>query len=178
MPIPFRDLRTGETTAVIAYLRFIDEPDGAGVKGALFVTSERGDPMEFCFTKIDTPSSPLWQTDLIRSHAVSSIAKALFEAANYLPDVVLALAAEAPPEVFSEELAVQVPMCRVAQEAGPAAPEEEVQRLSDSLCLHWVSGYPVEDVRLADLVETLKSRQLLLEPFERAALGIQEAFSC
>ena len=177
MPIPFHNLIQDEPSGIAAYLRFVDEPDGKGIRGALLVTSSRGDPLEFCFTRIDVRSGVLWRNGQAKARAVSALAKALFEAANHKPDLLLALADKTPAEVFSEELGVQIPMCRVAaQGAGPAAPTETVQQLSESLYLYWVNRPPAGDTECARLVEILGARQLLLEPFDRAALGIEEAF--
>ena len=164
-----------------AYLRFIDEPDGKGIRGALFIMSPRGDPLEFSFSRVDVHTGVLWRTGQARSRALASLTKALLESANRVPEVVLALANETPVEVFSENLDVQVSLCRVAaRDTEPAGTEpvgtEEVQRLSDLISLLWVNGPPEVGGASAKMVEVLASRQLLLEPFERAALGMQEAF--
>ena len=176
MPIPFRDLGEDEPSGAAAYLRFRDEPDGNGIRGALFIMSPRGDPLEFSFTRTDVRSGVLWRTGQARSRALASLTKALFESTTRVPEVVLALANETPVEVFSEDLDVEVSLCRVgAQDAEPAG-TEEVQRLSDSICLLWVNGPPDVGGAAAKMVEVLASRRLLLEPFERAALGMREAF--
>ena len=169
MPIPFHNLIQDEPSGVAAYLRFVDEPDGKGVRGALLVTSSRGDPLEFSFTRVELPAGSLWPPGLARSRAVSALVQALLESAIHLPDLLLALAAEAPSEVFPGELDIQVPMCLIV-------PAEEAQHLSMPASLQWIKGQPATDPALDNLVELLKSRQLLLEPFDRAALGIQEAF--
>ena len=177
MPIPFHNLMQDEPSGIAAYLRFVDEPEGKGVRGALLVTSSRGDPLEFGFTRVDVRSGVLWRNGQAKARAVSALAKALFEAASHIPDLVLALADETPAAVFSEELGMQIPMCRVdTQGARPAATTEAVQQVSESLYLHWVNGQPTSDTECARLVEILGARRLLLEPFDRAALGIQEVF--
>ena len=176
MPIPFRDLGEDEPSGAAAYLRFIDEPNGKGIRGALFIMSPRGDPLEFSSTRIDVPSGVLWRARPTRSRALASLAKALFESTSRVPQVVFALAKETPVEVFSEDLNVQVPLCRVGgHDAGPAA-AEEAQHPSDSVSLLWVNGPPEAGGASAKMIEVLESRKLLLEPFNRAALGIQEAF--
>ena len=177
MPIPFRDLTECDHPGVAGFLRFVDEPDGRSVRGALFLMSTRGEPLEFSFTRIDVRSGVLWRAGEAKRQAVASLTKTLFEAANRVPDLVLALAEETPARVFSEDLAVRVPVCRVAaQDSGPMALSETAQRISDSLTLMWVNGLPAPDGMPAKTVETLESRQLLREPFDRAALGLQEAF--
>ena len=176
MSIPFRDLEE-EPSGVAAYLRFIDEPDEKGIRGALFIMSPRGDPLEFTFTRVDLRSGVLWRDGQARSRAVSSLTRALFESANHVPDLILALAEETPKEVFTQDLAVQVPACRVTtQELGLMEPSEEIQHLSNSVSLLWVNRRPEAGRASAKIVEMLEGRRLLLEPFDRAALGIQEAF--
>ena len=177
MPIPFRDLGQDEPSGMAGFLRFIDEPDGKGIRGALFIMSVRGEPVEFAFTRIDLRSGVLWRPGHARSRSVYALTKALFESASSQADVVFALAEETPPEVFSDDLRPEIPLCRVASnDSAAAAPAEETQRLSESLTLYWTNGLPSSGSVAAQTVELLGQRLLLLEPFERAALGIQEAF--
>ena len=178
MPIPFRDLGEDEPAGVAGFLRFIDEPDGRGIRGALFIMSARGEPIEFVFTRIDVRSGVLWRPGHARSRAVSVLTKALFESSCNRTDVVFTLAEETPPAVFSENIRPEIPLCRVAsQDSVAVASSEAAQPLSESLMLYWISGLPPSDSVTARTVELLQQRQLLIEPFERAALGIQEAFN-
>ena len=177
MPIPFRDLGEDEPAGVAGFLRFIDEPDGKGIRGALFIMSARGEPIEFAFTRIDFRSGVLWRPGHARSRSVSALTRALFESASSQADVVFSLAEETPPAVFSDNLRPEIPLCRVAsQDSAPVALTEETQRLSESLTLYWTNGLPPPGSVAARTVELLGQRQLLIEPFERATLGIQEAF--
>ena len=178
MPIPFRDLGDEAHSGVAGYLRFVDEPDGKGVRGAMFTMSTRGEPLEFSFTRIDVRLSVLWRAGEARRSAVVPLAKVLFEAATRVPDVVLALAEETPPRVFTEDLEVQVPLCRVAAgDRGPMAFSEESERISDSLTLVWVNGFPPPEGPGRKTIDLLNSRHLLLEPFTRAEKGLEEGFS-
>ncbi len=178
MPIPFRDLGEDGPAGVAGYLRFVEEPDGRGIRGALFIMSTRGEPLEFNFTRIDVPSSVLWRPGQAKSRAVSRLAKALFQSADRVPDVALALAQETPPTVFSEEIGLDAPLCRVAtEESMPMAPTETAQRISDSITLYWINGMPSPGTPSAATLELLVGSQLLDEPFDRAALGIAEAFA-
>ncbi|MYC38602.1 MAG: hypothetical protein F4X66_17065 [Chloroflexi bacterium] len=177
MPIPFRDLGEGEPLGVAGFLRFIDEPDGRGIRGALFIMSARGEPVEFAFTRIKLRSGVLWRQGHARSSSVSALAKALFESASNRADVVFSLAEETPPAVFSDDIRPEIPLCRVASRGSVSlAPTEETQQLSESLTLYWTNGVPPPGSVTAQVVELLAQRQLLIEPFERAAMGIQEAF--
>lgn len=178
LPVPFRDLTAGENTGEVGYLRFIDEPDGKGIRGALFIVSSRGEPLDFSFTRIDVHSSFLWRAGEARRQAVTALIKALFQAATRVPALILALADEVPPRVFTEDIEVGIPLCRVtmAKIAVRAASEEE-ERLSDSVDLFWVNGRPPPGSPARSLIEAFNGRQLLIEPFERASIGIQEVFS-
>ncbi len=178
LAVPFRDLTEEEESGFAGYLRFVDEPNGKGIRGALFIVSSRGEPLDFHFTRIDVHSSFLWRAGEARRQAVTSLARALFQAATKTPGVILALADEVHPRVFTEDLEVGVPLCRVvtSENTIQAGPEDE-ERISDTVNLFWVNGRPPQDSPARDLIEVLSRRQLLTEPFERASAGIKEAFS-
>ena len=106
-----------------------------------------------------------------------SVSRRRHDLADRVPDVVFALAEEMPARVFSEDMTVQVPLCRVAAaDLGPVAQSEQVQRISDSIVLIWVNEPPAPGAAARKTVDLLDSRQFLLEPFERASLGLQEAY--
>ena len=178
MPIPFRDLNEDENSGVVGYLRFVDEPDGKGIRGALFVITTRGEPLDFSFTRIDVRGGFLWRAGESRRQAVTALIKSLFQSASRIPSVIVALADEVPPRVFTEDLEVHGPLCRVVTtEMTPEAASEEQERISDSLDLFWVNGRPPPDSSAGKIIESLNGRQLLLEPFERASIGLEEAFN-
>ena len=165
MAVPFRDIAGDEPAAALAYLLFLEAGNGAAIKGALFVTNRRGDPLEFCFTRVNADTSVLWDSGRAYRRAVAVLVRALFEAANHQPDLVLALSEEIPPEVFTEDIDVQVPVCLVGDPGADVVP------------LHWIDGDPEAGSVLSGLVESLRSHDLLLEPFRRAAQGLEEAFT-
>ena len=177
MPIPFRVLGEEEHAGVAGYLRFIDDPGGMGVRGALFIMSTRGEPLEFCFTRIAVPTGIFWRADHAKSRAIASLAKALFEATDHTPQVVLILADEAPPGTFTEKIQVAIPLCQVVTPGcDPLGQPETLQQIADSPALLWVNGPPAAGGDAAKTVDVLRDGNLLLEPFGRAALGLQEAF--
>ena len=178
MPVPFLDMAAKDLATRIAYLRFVVEDDAEGIRGCLFVVSGQGDPLEFCFTRVDVPTGPLWGRAPAIRRAVAELAKALFQAGGLQPDVVLCLSAETPQEVFSEDIAARLPLCRVlvgsdgdVPQSGSGLPgSQEV-----SLC--WEDGVAADDPKARQLTQHLASHQRLLEPFERAGLGLEEAYS-
>ena len=165
MAIPFRDIAGDEPTSAVAYLRFLKEPSGAGIRGAFFVANSRGDPLEFCFTRVSVEADVLWEPGRAYQRAVAVLVRALFEAANHQPDLVFALAEELPQEIFAEDMEVQVPVCLVGDPGAEFVP------------LHWIDGEPAAESELSLLVELLRSRDLLVEPFWRTAQGLEEVFA-
>lgn len=164
MSVPFRDIAGEELAATVAYLRFLEAGNEAVIRGALFITNNRGDPLEFCFTRVETESNTLWDPARAYRQVAVVLIRALFEAASHQPHLVLALVEECPPEIFSYDIDVQVPVCLVGDLG------------SDVVPLHWIDGEPAAGSSLSSLVESLRSRDSLLEPFWRAARGLEEAF--
>ncbi len=167
MAIPFRDIAGNEPPAAVAYLRILESGNGVAVRirGALFVADGRGDPLEFCFTQVEAVAGALWDPGRAYRRTVVALVKALFEAASHQPDLVLALAEELPTEIFAADIDVLVPVCLVGDPG------------SDLVPLHWIGGEPEAGSLLSSLVESLRSRELLLEPLWRAAQGLEEAFA-
>lgn len=177
MPVPFRDLRDEDNLGTAGYLRFVSEDGGRGIRGALFLVNARGDPMDFAFSRIDVPASFLWRSGEAKRHAVASLAAVLFQACPKAPSLLLALSEEVHPRLFTEDLIVEVPLCRVAEGGSvPYAVVESVETLSSTLHLFWVGQTPDDNSTARRVLGALQSRQLTTEPFERAAKGIEEAF--
>jgi len=147
--------------ANLAHLRFLVEEEGSGVRAALLVTNCHGEPLEFCFTRVDLPSGALWGLDAAYGRAVAILALALFEAAKHPPDLALVLAEEAPPDLFWPGLPVRYAVGLVDGAEDPP--------------VRWLGPKP--DSHLAALLKLLGSRGRLLEPFERAASGLDEAYA-
>ena len=177
MPIPFYALGRHNHEAAVAYLRFVARPSDGSIQGALFVISSRGDPLEFCFTQVGLPVGPFWRPEQAYRQVVAALSRALFDAVGHLPALVLVLAEETPTEVFAEEMEVQVPVCVVDNHTQTGAEVQDVEASrDDSVSLRWGTEKPSDDSEIIQLVEYLRSRRLLLEPFERAAQGLEEAF--
>jgi len=177
MPVPFRDQTGDESLGLAGYLRFVEEAGARGIRAAFFYVNSRGEPIEFSFSRIDTPASFLWRTGEIRRRAVTALAKALFIASVRNPTLLLVLADEVSPRVFSEDLVVDVPLCRVAGDGTLVQASNESQELlAEAVHLFWVGEQPMPESPARRLLEVLHSRQLLTEPFERAATGLEEAF--
>jgi len=177
MPVPFKDLTTDQDFGVAGYLKFVDEEDDKGMQAALFLVSSRGAPLDYCFTRVDVHNSFLWRQGDARRNAVTALAKVLFEGTSRTPDLILSLAEEVPPRVFADDVAVSIPLCRISTgNLTVQAASEEAETLGDSVNVVWAAIKPAPDSGARKLLETLIDRQLLREPFERAALGLAEAF--
>jgi len=177
MAIPFRDLTEDEALGLAGYLRFMEEPDARSIRAALFYVNSQGEPVDFSFSRIDIPASFLWRIGERRRRAVTELAKALFKASVRMPTFLLVLAEEVPPRVFTEDLVVEVPLCRVAGDGTTVhASNESQELLAEAVHLFWVGEQPLPESPARRLLETLHSRKLLTEPFERAVVGLEEAF--
>ena len=180
MPVPFRDLSDDFDLGLAGFLRFEDEPGGRGIRAALFYMTSRGEPIEFGFTRIDVAGPSLWRAGDARRHAVTALSRALFEASRSWPTLLLALAEEVPARVFGEGLELHVPTCRVASPdtaAAHASADESPELLTDDINLFWTGEPPGADSQARLLLAVLQSRRLLTEPFERASVGLEEAFN-
>lgn len=176
MSIPFRSVG-GEDTHAAAFLRVIRDPAG-GYDGALFVMNSKGEPLEFVYSRIETPRTRLWRRQDLSRRAARELTTALFNAATSHPSVILAKAEEVEPGFFITEIDTPVATCRVASQmasVSTGADEHGEDLDAEGLHLLWSSGCPQEDSAERALVEALQSAGLLTEPFERAEAGLREA---
>ena len=178
MPIPFDSTRDGETPGVIGFLRLLDEQQEKGIRAALLATSSRLLPLEFCFTRVDVADSVLREEGQGRRVAIVSLIRELFRSANRVPDVILGLADDIPPLVFSEELKLEIPVCRVSTDPAPRrGASEEIEQLGASLFMIWSTPPPGENTVARQLLKGLSEHPNPLEPFDRVAAGIAEAYA-
>ncbi|TMC08148.1 MAG: hypothetical protein E6J41_14455 [Chloroflexi bacterium] len=175
MSVPFKDAAELDAGGTAAFLRILR---GDPSRGALFQVNARGAPVEFTYNRVDLPSAALWRPEQLEREAAKALAASLFEAARRTPLVLLCLAAEVDAALFSEDLEVQIPVCRVAvgEDALPNAASSE-RADSDDVTAHlfWRPALPSAESPPRRLVTALTSRGLLLEPFERALAGLDEA---
>ena len=176
--MPFLDIASGEDPAPVAYLRFVGEADGRGLRGCMFVVSMQGDPLEFCCTRVDLPTGPLWSRGPALRRAVAELARALFQAGSLRPGAVFCLSAETPQEVFSQDIEAQVPVCQVSVGPGGNSPGTYAgPGEGRSVSLYWQNDPAPAGSGDGPLGRYLASPHRLMEPFERAGLGLEEVFS-
>ncbi len=146
MPVPFRDQTEVSNLGFAGFLRMVDEPDGRGLRGALFVVNGHAEPIDFCFNRVDVPAAFLWRAGEARRQAVKAICTSLFQACPKTPALLLALASEVPPLLLTEDLEVLVPICRVADgESIVHTADESPEELGDALHLFWATSPPTPD---------------------------------
>jgi hypothetical protein len=173
--VPFKDAAELDAGGTAAFLRIVP---GDPSRGALFQVNARGAPVEFTYNRVDLTSAVLWRPEQLEREAAKVLAASLFEAARRTPLVLLCLAAEVDAVLFSEDLEVQIPVCRVAVGGAAlpdAAPSERVDSGDVTVHLFWRPALPSVESPPRRLVAALTSRGLLLEPFERALAGLDEA---
>lgn len=176
MSIPFRST-DGDDNHAAAFLRVIRDDTG-GYDGALFVMNSIGEPVEFVYSRIETPSTVLWRRQDLRRRAGRELAAALFAAATSRPLIIFAKGDEVPPGFFVADIETPVATCRVAEKmASVATSPDEQGEDEETLGLHllWSCGSPQDESPERALVKRLQSRGLLWEPFERAEVGLREA---
>lgn len=175
LAIPFRDSASSVAPGSVAFLKFEAEARG-GIQGALFVTNGIGEPLEFTFARVDIRASVLWRPGDARRSAVAQLVRVLFPALSIRPDCLLMLASEVPPRLFLDDIHLELPACRLGGKASVHAVDEVVERIDDVKQVFWIGPSPAPHARARTLMESLAGHDLLTEPFERASLGLREAF--
>ena len=180
MSIPYRDSDDLDELGAVGYLKIEPVTDGSGYLGALFLLNARGEPLEFTYNRIDTPNTFLWRQDDLRRHAARKLTASLFSLCPRTPRLLLCLAREVGSELFSQDIQVSIPVCRLAhsQEALSAVDGEtqEVVHADEPVHVFWFPGKPAEDSIELRLLQLVASRGLLMEPFERASIGLWEVY--
>ncbi len=180
MPVPFRDEADVDRFGSAAFLRIVPAADGDAFLGALFLVNGRGEPVEFTYNRLEIVQRFLWRADDLRRHAARRLTGSLFEVCPRIPALILCLADEAPAELFSEDIGVELPTVRLAEQSaviGQSALESrELVEGSVPLQIFWNGSVPGEGEVARTLVDHLAERGLLLEPFDRALVGLHEVY--
>lgn len=181
MPIPFRDADEIEELGAVAYLKVVTVENKGTYRGALFLVNARGEPLEFTYNSIETPNTYLWRKEDIRRHATRRLTTSLFSTCQKIPQFIICLADEIDHTLFCNEIHLSIPVCRVAfiSAATPHSPSEAQTTIEDPQPLHlfWFPGKPADESTEHRLLNRLITSGLLLEPFERAMVGIREVYS-
>ncbi|MCX6000545.1 MAG: hypothetical protein NTU41_13440 [Chloroflexi bacterium] len=181
MPVPFNDSDELEKLGSAGYLRIVASEDRRGFRGALFLMNARGEPVEFTYNQIEIPSAFLWRHGDLTKHAARRLTMSLLDTCPRVPSFLICLASEIGHELFCQEIQLSIPVCRVASlsEAIPhSSLEVEVSaQSSEPLHLFWFPGKPADSSTEHGLFDRLITGGLILEPFERCLVGLQEVYS-
>ena len=118
MPIPFDDLTEDGHSGGIAWLRFAEEEHGQGIRAALLQTSAEGDPLAFCFTRIDRSDPSLRRLENPTNAALARLAGTLFRAAAPLPTLVVGADDDLTRQAFKGNVRVTLPCCLITLDGG------------------------------------------------------------
>ena len=172
---PFDELKSvNAASGAVAWLRFLEEKDGKGIRAALFQTSAQGEPLDFCFTRRVWSGSG-GQSAVDKPGLLKSLARSLLSAVTSVPTLIFARADEVPHGAINEELIVQIPVCRIAT-SGIRSDGTWDDQHSESLDLLWVAEKPDPDTEASHLLLEILDRNNPAEPFERATAGLDVAF--
>jgi hypothetical protein len=177
MPISYRYDDELERLGTAAFLRIEDDP--SGFRGALFVVDARGEPLEFAYNRVEVVKRFLWGAEQLQRHAARRLVTTLFDVCPRVPSLLLCRADEVGPELFSNDVQVAIPVARLADEAsvvGQAASEQLEPIVGAGLQAFWSGESPAEDSPERALLGELVRRGLLVEPFDRAAVGLSEVY--
>ncbi len=181
MSIPYTDATQQEAGGTAGFFRVVARGEHER-RGALFQVNARGEPVELAFNRLDLPASGLWRPQDLERQARRVLAMSLFEAARRTPLVLVCLAGEVDPPLFQEELHLQIPVCRVADQGeapapGPAETAEGVHTQDRLAHVFWHPAPPGAASPSRRLIDALAARGLLFEPFQRLLRGLDEAFA-
>ena len=89
-----------------AWLRFLEEDGGTGIRAALFLTSGSGEPSGFCFTRLDRRDRSPGPSGTFLQRAVTSLAGSLLRSVVPPPVLVLGWAAEIPDGTRIDDVSI------------------------------------------------------------------------
>lgn len=183
MPIPFSDVEDRDSLGSAAFLKleFEQSSDEACCLGALFVISAWGEPLEFAYNRVRMPQAYLWRQTDLRNHAERRLTTSLLSVCSHQPRLLVCLGNEVSSSLFSQGLRLEVPVARVSETppgrrrvdpvTGEVFEDEDVQPL-----VAWQPSPPEDGSTACQLWEHLIGHGLVLEPFERAAVGLREVY--
>jgi hypothetical protein len=182
MPIAFSDVEEIDGLGSAAFLMVERRLDGACCLGALLIISARGEPLEFGYNRVRVPQPFLWRAADLRRYTDRRLTASLLSVCSQQPRLLLCLGDEIGVQLFGEDIRVEVPVARVGGAPAPdrcVDPEtgEVVQDAErDRPHVAWQPAPPHPGSTERRLFEHLATHGLLLEPFERAVVGLREVF--
>ncbi len=186
MPIPFHDTEEIDELGYAAFLHIEAASRGDERYGALLIVNARGEPVEFVYNKIALMHNLLWRSSEREQAVIRRLALTIFPTATLTPRLLFCRAGVVGPRLFGTagDLSLEIPVGRIAtaEEAVGTSGTEFRESLATSdadgvekeIHTFWSPAKP--EGTTADLFARLAERGLLLEPFERASLGLREVY--
>lgn len=165
MAIPYRPLAKAATASLAAYLEVVWDRQSGRFLGGLLVADGCGRPVEFVHNYADAPSGLLWAESEVRRVAVQAIVHGLFDACGKSPALLFGRDALGSTRYCGEELSPSIPFAIVT------SGESDGQ-----VALAWTSQPPAPGTVASGLLDELKRRDLLSEPFARVERALREVY--
>jgi hypothetical protein len=183
MPIAFNEVdEIGSELGSAAYLKIDSSSDGGCSLGALLVISARAEPLEFAYNRVRVPQPFLWRQADLKRYVQRRLTASLLSVCAQQPRIVLCLEDEVGTWLFGQDLQLEVPVARVSPAApaprriDPATGELLDAESTPPAHVSWQPAPPEDASVERRLFEHLSLHGLLLEPFDRAAVGLREVY--
>lgn len=174
MPIEFHDAQAVELLGFAAFLHL--EIEGETAYGALLFLNARGEPQEFVFNHLELLNDVLWRDADRKEGAQRRLCASLFASTTLAPRFLLFGSEQIAPALFGEDggISLAIPaggVARTEPESDGAFETFNGEGEAIWTRVDWNFGAPE-----GELFGLLAQRGLIWEPFERAKLGLREAF--
>lgn len=165
MPVPYRRPAPTTVQSSIGYVKVIRTDGAKALLGALLLLDSRGRPLEFVYNRLETPGGFLWPQEQVNAAGITALCHSLFDATTRAPELLLAESDLGSRAFCADLLAPTVPFGLLG---GPSD--------DGSVDWVWVNSAPTAGMTAYGLVEELRVRAGLLEPFARAVQGLREVY--
>ncbi len=153
----------------VGWLRFVELRGGGYICAGLFETSVQGEPLGFSFTQGECCKSG---TDRL----LTDLAGPLFGSRMTAVSLLFGLAEEISPQAFGA-LNPGVPACRVHPEPVTRDGAVAARKPQAHSRMAWATGVPLPESAAGRIFGQIMRQDNPFEPFERAAIGLTEAFA-
>lgn len=164
MPITFQNSTNDDPISAAGYLKFLPRATRDTWLGALFIMNARGEPVEFVHSRVRAPRSVMWRAADLELRCLESLCTSMFQACPVVPDILLCLDREVGPSLFGERICLEMPVARIS-----------LDESTGEIVSEWVVEPPHNSAQCR-LLDSISDRGLLLEPFERAEVGLREVY--
>jgi len=173
VPIAFHDDESVEKLGFAAFFHM--EIVNEFAYGALLFLNARGEPQEFVFNRLVLLNAQLWRAPDREAGAARRLCASLFPTASLSPQFLMFRLEELCAEFFEGEsgLRLDIPVAGVSV-CGEEEGALETFDGAGEACfvrVEWTSEAPQ-----SPLFDLLVKRGLIVEPFNRAAAGLREAY--